>query len=71
MSAEERIDALHKQLIDRALTNGTDELVVKMTYGELFLYHALMQDYGLALVGKDRFIPLMERSANRIRTAHL
>lgn len=64
------VDELHKRFVDQALTRGVDELDVKLTYGEMFLYHALMQDYGLGLVGEERFIPLMERSAQRIRTAN-
>ena len=63
------VDPMHVSAVDSALTNGTQELTIRMTFGELFLYHCLLQDYGLALLGdrEDRFIPLMERNAKRIK----
>jgi hypothetical protein len=54
-----------KQWLDKAF-QSTVEHKVKMTFGELFLFHLLMQDYAYDLVGNDRFIPLMERNKKRM-----
>lgn len=59
-------DPLHVNLVDEALNSLTEEQDVRMTGGELILYHCLLQDYGIALTGEERFIPLMERSAARL-----
>jgi hypothetical protein len=57
-----------RKVVDQALTNGTEEVTVTLMLGELFLQHALLQSYGLNLVDEDRFIPLMERSAARVKS---
>lgn len=59
----DRVD--RAKLIDQAM-QSTVEQKVEMTFGELFLFHMLLQDYGLPLVGDERFIPLMERNKKRL-----
>jgi len=60
-------DPNHVRIVNDALNAPNGEHTVQMTFGELILFHTLMQDYGIEFVGNDRFIPLMERSAQRIR----
>jgi len=70
MSAPVPVDPDHVRWVDQALTGGTDEVAVQLTIGELFLFHCLLQDYGYELLGaraEQRFIPLMERSAARVK----
>jgi hypothetical protein len=55
----------HKKWVDQAF-QSTIEHKVEMTFGELFLFHLLMQNYAYDLVGNDRFIPLMERNKKRM-----
>lgn len=57
------------EIVDQALTNGmdaADEIEVRITRGELILFHALLQEHGLEYVGDERFIPLMERHVARM-----
>jgi hypothetical protein len=62
------IDPAHVAIVNDALNNGSDvEHDVKMTFGELILFHVLMQNYAPDYVG-DGFIPLMERNKQRIDT---
>lgn len=42
------------------------DIDVKFTKAELFLYHTLLQDFGLAIINEERFIPLMERNKRRL-----
>lgn len=62
------VDPLHQQIIESIFSDekGAEEIEVKMTFGELMLFHVLLQDYAIELVGNDRFIPLMERNKARI-----
>lgn len=63
------VDPLHQQIVDEALVNGTLEGEVRMTQGELILFHTLLQNYGAELAGPDRLIPLMERNKQRLDEA--
>lgn len=62
-------DELHRRIVKHSLENcSNSEFPVSLTFGEAVLFHTLLQDYGLELVDKDKFIPLMERSKARVDT---
>ena len=54
-----------KKYVNSAMQDPT-EFTVKMTFGEVFLFHVLLQEYSLPVVGDERFIPLMERNKTRL-----
>lgn len=54
------------KIVDSALSGSSVEHTVKMSVGEMFLFHVLLQEYGIYYAGEDRFIPLMERNKARI-----
>ena len=60
----------HRNMVGEALANGMgpdDEVLVPITRGELLMFHTLLQDFGLNLIEDAQFIPLVERSMNRMR----
>jgi hypothetical protein len=63
------MEDLTRRIVIEALENGTAEGEVRVSQGELVLYHALVQTYGLDLVGEVSFIPLLERSKARLDLA--
>ena len=60
------VDPLHVRIVEQSLSGSNKEQDVKMTFGELMLYHSLLQNHGIEYCGEERFIPLMERSKARI-----
>jgi len=58
-------DPNHQRIVAEAMEVGTQE-VDGFMFGEVILFHTLLQDFGLELVEPDQLIPLMERNMKRI-----